>query len=108
MDPIAEKGVASVTRRDDATLVIRLSGRWQLATGLPSSEAVRRQISGTRPRAVAFETQELRGWDSAVVTFLAGVSEVCRESDVTMERDGLPAGIRRLLSLAEAVPEKAG
>jgi phospholipid/cholesterol/gamma-HCH transport system permease protein len=98
----------SVTRRDDATLVVRLSGTWQLKTGFPSSEVVRSELARGSSRAVVFDAGSLSSWDSAVVTFLARVSEICRESGVAMEREGLPAGVQRLLRLAEAVPEKPG
>ncbi|MGH7819026.1 MAG: ABC transporter permease, partial [Candidatus Binatia bacterium] len=105
---MTERGDMSVTRRDDATLVIHLSGSWQLTTGLPSSEIVRRELSNGSARAVAFETEKLRKWDSAVVTFLARVMEICREKGIAVDPEGLPAGVRRLLRLAEAVPEKPG
>jgi phospholipid/cholesterol/gamma-HCH transport system permease protein len=59
-------------------------------------------------RGVALEAQELTSWDSSVLTFLVEVSELCRQRGINMDRGGLPAGVRRLLELAEAVPEKKG
>jgi phospholipid/cholesterol/gamma-HCH transport system permease protein len=42
------------------------------------------------------------------VTFLVDLSEFCRNRGIAMDRSQLPAGLRRLLELAEAVPEKKG
>jgi phospholipid/cholesterol/gamma-HCH transport system permease protein len=98
----------SIVRGSDETVVIRLAGAWELATGLPSPDPVQRELASGRARAVAFDTRELRAWDSAVVTFLARVSEVCRERGIPLDRSGLPEGMQRLLRLAEAVPERAG
>ena len=72
-------------------------------------EAVKKEIERSlHPRLVLFDTQELAGWDSSVVWFLTKVSELCRESDILVDRGKLPKGLRRLVELAEAVPEKKG
>jgi phospholipid/cholesterol/gamma-HCH transport system permease protein len=98
----------SIVRGSDETVVIRLAGAWELATGLPSPDPVRRELASGRARAVAFDTRELRAWDSAVVTFLARVTEACRERGIPLDSAGLPQGLQRLLRLAEAVPERPG
>jgi phospholipid/cholesterol/gamma-HCH transport system permease protein len=46
--------------------------------------------------------------DSSLLTFPLKVSDLCREQHVAVERNGLPTGVRRLLALADAVPERAG
>jgi len=61
-----------------------------------------------QPARVAFEAQTLTHWDSSILVFLTNVSELCRQHGIAMDRAGLPAGVRRLLELAEAVPEKKG
>jgi len=98
----------SFSQTDDSTLVIRLSGAWTLKTGLPSAERLREEVTSAHPRRVAFDTGDLAEWDSAVVVFLAHVREICKEANVELDPSGLPEGVRRLLSLSEAVPEKAG
>ena len=40
--------------------------------------------------------------------FLMKVTELCRQQDIVTEREELPDGIRRLLELAEIVPEQKG
>ena len=96
----------SITGRDSG-LVIRMSGTWRLQEGLPAIHPIERELdSSPRPKLVRFDTQELGGWDSSIVWFLAKVSELCRERGVVVDRETLPKGLRRLLELAEAVPEK--
>jgi phospholipid/cholesterol/gamma-HCH transport system permease protein len=61
-----------------------------------------------KPARVGFDAENLSHWDSSILTFLIEVSEVCRQHGINMDRAGLPTGVRRLLDLAEAVPEKKG
>jgi phospholipid/cholesterol/gamma-HCH transport system permease protein len=106
---MVEQDHVSFQRRDDATVVVRLSGVWRLQGGLPSASLLDRQFqSPAQVRGVAFDAGELISWDSSVLTFLIEVSDLCRRRGITVDRAGLPAGVRRLLELAEAVPEKKG
>jgi phospholipid/cholesterol/gamma-HCH transport system permease protein len=90
-------------------LLVRLAGAWHLQDGLPSDAAVRQELERPlRPARIAFEAQTLTHWDSSVLTFLVAVSALCRERGIDMDRAGLPAGLRRLLELAEAVSERKG
>jgi len=57
---------------------------------------------------VAFDTSGLGRWDSGLLAFLAQILDWCRERKIVADLSGLPAGVRRLLALAEAVPERAG
>ncbi len=110
MTPAAEqeRGELTVTPTGDGALLVRLAGSWRLTGGLPSVADVSHAIEAGGVRVVRFDTRELRGWDSAVVTFLGEVEARCRVRQVAVERDGLPPGLQRLLALAEAVPEKQG
>jgi phospholipid/cholesterol/gamma-HCH transport system permease protein len=72
-------------------------------------EAVKKEIERSpHPRLVLFDTQELANWDSSVVWFLTKVSEFCRQSGIAVDWGKVPKGLRRLVDLAEAVPEKKG
>ena len=103
------EGQISFGREDATTLRVRFSGTWQLRRGLPTAALVERELKSTGPiRSIAFDADELASWDSSVLVFLVDVSELCRERGVTMDRASLPIGLRRLLDLAEAVPEKKG
>jgi len=99
----------SFKRTSDGTLVVMLSGLWQLQRNLPPIDEVQRAIdSGGHPQRLAFDAGKLRGWDTSLLTFLSNVMDLCRREGVVADRDGLPVGVRRLLELGEAVPEKEG
>jgi phospholipid/cholesterol/gamma-HCH transport system permease protein len=90
----------------DGRMIVRLSGAWQLAASRPASEAIARELHSKGIRSMGFESAELGGWDSSLLAFLREVERACRSAGIEIERDGLPAGARRLLELAEAVPER--
>jgi phospholipid/cholesterol/gamma-HCH transport system permease protein len=90
---------------EDDCLMLILSGRWCLDQALPSREAVERELAHD-VRRLRFDTAGLGTWDSGLLTFLAGVLKACGGRGVTVEQDGLPVGIRRLLAMAFAVPEQ--
>jgi phospholipid/cholesterol/gamma-HCH transport system permease protein len=98
----------SVARGADGGLVVHLTGAWLLRAARPAPEALEAQLDAARVPRLAFDTAELAGWDSALVSFLARVLRTCRERGIAAEPGGLPEGVRRLLALAEAVPERAG
>jgi len=106
--PAAERGELSLSRANDGTLLMRLSGPWQLRGELPSSDVVQREIESTSPPRVAFDASALSAWDSGLLTFLTKVTELCQQRQIPTDRAGLPAGVQRLLALAEAVPERSG
>ena len=106
---MASSGALSIEQTGAATLVIRLGGSWSLTGGLPSvAEVERRVASAARPMGLSFDTRELTTWDSSLLTFLTKVTELCQQHRIAVDRSGLPSGIRRLLDLAEAVPERKG
>jgi phospholipid/cholesterol/gamma-HCH transport system permease protein len=105
---MAEPSQVSFQRSGDAILV-NLSGAWRLRGGMTSDATVQQELArAPKPARMTFEAQNLTHWDSSILTFLTNVSELCRHHNIAMDRAGLPAGIRRLLELAEAVPEKQG
>ena len=97
----------SFNREPDNTLVVRIGGNWNIAHGLPSTDELKRQIgSRPAPERVAFDTRELGDWDSSLLTFLAKLTDYCRQKSIQVARQGLPEGVANLLDLATAVPEK--
>jgi phospholipid/cholesterol/gamma-HCH transport system permease protein len=93
----------------DGTLLVTLRGEWKLADTLPSPDTVRKELEAQPEiRRVSFETKDLAGWDSGLLTFLLQVLEVCAKRDISVHRESLPAGVNSLLYLATAVPERKG
>jgi phospholipid/cholesterol/gamma-HCH transport system permease protein len=95
------------SRTTAGTLLVRLSGTWQIGEDLPEAEVVLGQIeSEAAVQRIAFDTKDLEGWDSGLLTFVLKVIDQLRARNIVSEKDGLPEGIQRLLDLATAVPEK--
>jgi len=87
-------------------LLIRLSGRWTLADGVPSIDDARSECDAVESlRAVRFDTQAITSWDSALPTYLRGLMEMFARRGIDADRSGLPEGVQRLLDLAAAAPE---
>jgi phospholipid/cholesterol/gamma-HCH transport system permease protein len=91
------------------TLLVQLSGSWMIGQQVPSADAVLSRLqSGKGIRRIAFETGGLTGWDSSLLTFLTDIYTYCSANEIVLEKDGLPAGIQKLMALAGAVAERKG
>ena len=96
-----------VERPAPDTLLVRLAGSWTLQGRQPSHEQIRREIASRAPvRHIAFDSGDLAGWDSGLLTFLTRLIGESERSGIAVDRQGLPEGVRRLLALAAAVPER--
>ena len=95
------------SRPTDNSLLVSLTGDWTLGADSPSIDEVSKEVdSGLPVQALAFDSQDLGHWDSGLITFLLNVFDQCSRRQIDVDRAGLPEGVRRLLDLAAAVPEK--
>jgi len=103
------KGELRAGKNGNGTLTAYLSGDWRLANGTPEVSELVRQISLSKDISrLAFDSGDLGGWDSALLTFLLTIIDQCAVLNVAVEREGLPVGVQRLIALATAVPERSG
>jgi phospholipid/cholesterol/gamma-HCH transport system permease protein len=91
-----------------ATLLIKLSGNAgqdsnPLSIGLVHDALDR----ATEVRQLSFDSAGVTAWDSRFVAFVRKCAELCRKRNVELQDDGLPQGVRRLLRLAQTVPERS-
>ncbi len=99
----------TIGQAEGGALLIRLVGDWKLKGGMPTPAAIEKQFDPARqPSRLTFDTSELGGWDSGLLTFLVGLQELCRVRNLELDTASLPEGARRLLKLATAVPERQG
>ena len=104
-----DQGTISFERTRDSTLVAHLSGPWHLQRDLPSISLLLSELSSIpSTKRLSYETAQLTHWDSGLISFLTNTAEICRARGIVEDRAGLSAGLKRLLELAEAVPEKKG
>ena len=102
-------GILDVTRPTADTLCVRLTGQWTIHAALPSTAEVDTQCEAPpRVQRLIVETSDLTGWDSALLTFLLKLEELCAQRQVVFDHAALPQGVQRLLALATAVPERQG
>jgi phospholipid/cholesterol/gamma-HCH transport system permease protein len=93
----------------DDTLLVGLKGKWIIGEKIPAADDVQQQINSHRSiRQVSFDTAQLSGWDSALLTFLIKVVQQTRQNNIDIDEGGLPQGVKSLLQLASAVPERKG
>jgi phospholipid/cholesterol/gamma-HCH transport system permease protein len=91
------------------TIRLQLSGSWHLSRGLPAAADVERELKGrSGVRRIVIDARGLTGWDSGLLTFLRRLVGFSQRAELETDLSGLPDGVRRLLQLASAVPERAG
>jgi len=89
---------------DGGTLTLHLRGDWRLGSAPASTEEVGRQLKGAK--RVAFESEALGAWDSSLLSILLRLEKACKAQGIEIDSEGLPKGVKSLLHLATAVPEK--
>ena len=96
-------------REEAGNLRIRLDGSWTIGQPLPGTSDLLKAIeTGPDTQRISFRAEGLAGWDSGLLTFLIRVQEWCSHKGIVADMGGLPDGVRRLLRLAAAVPERKG
>ncbi len=93
----------------NGAMLITLSGMWRSEDRLPSIGAVMPHIvSGASVGRVTFDTEDVTSWDSGLLTLLRKLMDECAQHQIVVDRNGLQEGVRHLLDLAAAVPERVG
>ncbi len=93
--------------RED-TLEVTLTGEWSMRHPLPSPARVSEHLTADPAiRRLIFSAGHLKAWDSSLLTFLVEISGFCAQHDIDFDMSRLPSGMRKLIDLATAVPEKS-
>jgi ABC-type transporter Mla MlaB component len=91
------------------TLLVEFSGSWRLQDEFPALTDVEQSLDDTpRVQRITFDTAGLTAWDSGLLTFLLELIACGARRQIVVDQEGLPSGLRRLLHLATAVPERQG
>jgi len=90
----------------DGELLVRLAGAWRLGGTRPHPAAFASALEAQTIRRVVLDASDVASWDTALLTWVATVAQICGERGVELDRSRLPAGIGRLIQLSEAVPEQ--
>lgn len=92
--------------RGPSTLVVGLAGDWLDRVHLPDVSTVRKELVGGGATALEFEAKELGRWDSALMVRILAIHDACANAGIEFRAETLPAGLAKLIALAQAVPEK--
>lgn len=106
-DNDADENRLAVERQNDV-LTIHLTGRWTFQDGLPDMQPVYKAIEEQTPQRLAYETHDLKDWNSGLLTVLVEMDEACKDKGIEVDPTGLPEGVQKLVALARAVPERQG
>jgi phospholipid/cholesterol/gamma-HCH transport system permease protein len=103
------RGELRYSRPTADVLRIELVGNWREQDEVPALTSVAQALEAAPPaQRLTFETTALTGWDSGLVTLVLDLMALGAQRRVVVEQDGLPDGLRRLVHLATAVPERQG
>lgn len=91
------------------TVEAAIRGDWVLDAETPALEPVFAQLGdGAGINRLVFSTEALGRWDSLLMTELIRLLDFCAKQGIQVDTTTLPEGIQGLLSLVNAVPERAG
>ena len=81
------------SRPTQDTLLLRLGGNWRIGQKLPSADEVRRELdSAPQVKRLAFDSKQLTGWDSGLLTFLTRMRDLSLQRKIHLDSEGLPDG----------------
>ena len=105
-DMSTESAHAAVAREGDRC-VLTVSGVWSIGNPLPSPDETIRNIEAfSAVGQIYIDARGLTGWDSGFLTFLSRIRQWCMAKNVGFHDEAVPEGVRRLLALASAVPDR--
>ena len=93
-----------IDRGDGGALRITVRGSWRGAVHTPSPAEAERALAGAA--RVIFDARDLDGWDTRLVSYVRSILRTCEARGLGADPSALPTGVRQLLALAAAVPEK--
>lgn len=95
-----------ILKPQEAILEIKLKGVWTKNQKPVHVAEIIKQLKQGDIRQVCFDSQELAEWDSLLLCFLIKIIDFCKKSAIQIDQEKLPEGVKGLLKLAYAVPEK--
>lgn len=90
----------------DNSLCLHLSGDWRTQEGLPDTSSILASILDNNPEKLQFECKDLARWDTGLMTFLVKLLQNCNDHNISVDQNNLPQGIKKLLQLSFAIPER--
>ena len=95
-----------LTHLKEGKVLFNVEGKWTLKEGLPLTEKIEDLFQSNDIKTIAFDTNQLKEWDSSALTFFLKLKIFSTENKIEFEENNLPDGVKKLLNLATAVPPK--
>jgi phospholipid/cholesterol/gamma-HCH transport system permease protein len=93
-------------RSESGVVTVEIAGNWLNRTALPDIGPLDKELAVGGVSALQFEVNQLGRWDSALLVRILAISDLCAKDNVEFRAKTLPDGLGKLITLAEAVPEK--
>ncbi|MCQ8105358.1 ABC transporter permease [Methylomonas sp. SURF-2] len=101
-------GRVSLRPGENASAVLEIGGRWLRDAGTEAVEGVLASIAAQSVKRLEIRPVGLEAWDSRLPCYLLKIADYCTAKAVDLDIAAMPQGVRDLLVLARAVPERAG
>ena len=93
----------------ETKLLITVTGPWTVHEGAPLMDSLKERLESDRElKEIVFDTSSLSEWDTLFLTFIVRLIEHADKKSIVVHQEGFPEGIKNLLKLALAVPERKG
>lgn len=88
-------------------LVLHIRGTWSATFGIPPLDVARALMADFKgPRVLFIQSEALGSWGSPLAAFLFEVEDLSKALGFTIQKEGIPPSLQRLLNLARAVPHR--
>ena len=92
--------------KDTGQAMVNVSGDWLLKAHCPRSSDLWNLIPEGSSKCLKFDFSKLGKWDTGLMVFLVGCLEDAGKKKILLDESTFPNGVRKLLELSRAVPEK--
>jgi phospholipid/cholesterol/gamma-HCH transport system permease protein len=101
-----EQKASWVARREGAAFVVHFSGSWSTRSPRPEADHLFAELEpAVESGTLHLDAEHLTTWDSSLLVAVRQVCDWAESRGLAVRLDGLPLGVRRLIELAQAVPE---
>ncbi len=92
-------------RSEGSTLVVALSGNWDIRATRPSGDALSVAMKDDIG-SIRFDVDALGAWDTALLLFVRQCRELAERHGIVCDLRELPVGVQNLMALSMAAPDE--
>jgi phospholipid/cholesterol/gamma-HCH transport system permease protein len=99
---------AKFVKSPEDVLLLSISGSWRREDSLLDQVSLISDFhsQSSRSERLEFDTANLTDWDSSLPVFLKKIISAANEKEIEIRYDTLPEGVKRVIRLSAAVPER--